>query len=642
MVVDFLRPAAAQRAAAGLKKSTTTFLNGGALKFPQDFIERVRESSNIVDIIGQYVQLRRTGGNHQGLCPFHNEKSPSFSVSEDKQVYHCFGCKASGNVFNFIQNYQGMTFPETVEYLAKRSGIPIPEAAPGESGRRDEKQTLFRVNAFAAQFFHEQLKKLPAEHELKKYLALRGLTDELVDAYKLGYAPEGWTDLTRHFESRKVPIAAAEQLGLIKRRSGDKSGHYDLFRHRLMFPIFSPTKQCLGFGGRVLSKEQTPKYLNSPDSPVFHKGKVFYGLDHSAKYVRSEDEAIVVEGYMDWLALAKAGVNNVVATLGTALTADHARSILRYTQKALVLFDGDEAGKSAAARSLPILLSAGIHVRGLFLPDELDPDEFIKERGVEALRKLLAEAPDLFDLISTQAWLAAKGQASGKIQLMDELAPVLAAITDLRLRSLYIQNFANMIDVDTRLVEQSVKKALGGAPTPPVPKPAVATPATPTEAAKPAEPAPQPLLLELNKASRAEIELLNVILLKEVYLKEALEADVGGSFVHPGARAVFQRINEVYRQMPSKFDNLSALLANEVKPVETITRYLAEPFTSLNDEAARKLLQDCIKRVKETFLRKKSKELVSSLRGAGPANPADQLEQIMNIQKNRRSLSRDS
>lgn len=610
------------------------------MKFPQDFIERVRESTNLVDIISQYVQLRRTGGNYQGLCPFHGEKTPSFSVSEEKQVYHCFGCKASGNVFTFVQNYQGMTFPETVEYLAKRAGMAIPETSR-ESGNRDIKQTLFKVNALASQFYHERLRELPESHEVKKYLVTRGLNQELVNLYKIGYAPEAWSDLTHYFENKRVPTVAAEQLGLIKRRSQGKSGHYDLFRHRLMFPIFSPTGQCLGFGGRVLSKDQQPKYLNSPDSTIFHKGRVFYGLDHSAKHIRTEDEAIVVEGYMDWLALAKVSINNMVATLGTALTHEHAKLIKRYTNRVLLLFDGDEAGKSAAARSLPILLSEGLHARGLFLPNELDPDEFLQEFGVAKLREMISSAPDLFELVSTHAWLAAKGKPSGQIQLMDDFAPILAATTDTRYRALYTRSFANMLDVDEKLVEQSVNQVLK-APNHPPAKPNPVKPAVEKTGEKPTSsgaPAPQ---LDLNKAPRVEVELLNVILMKEVYLKEALKAGIADQFSHPGVRAVFNRIAEVYGLMPNKFDSLSALLAGEVKPVETITRHLSGTFTGLSDEAATKLLQDCIKRVKQNYLRSKSKELVSSLRGAGPANPTDQLEQIMNINKNRRSLNGDS
>jgi DNA primase len=603
------------------------------LKFAQEFIDRVREATDIVPLVGQFVQLRRSGGNHQGLCPFHNEKSPSFSVSEDKQVYYCFGCKASGNVFTFVQVYQGLTFPETIEYLARRAAIPMP-AQTEHDPQRDQRQTFFKINSLAAQFYHQELKKLPADHEVSKYLETRGLTHELVDTYKLGYAPDGWSELTQLFENKKVPVGPSEQLGLIKRRPNDKNGHYDLFRHRVMFPIFSPTGQCLGFGGRVLSKEQQPKYLNSPDSPVFHKGKVFYGLDHSAKYIRSEDEAIVVEGYMDWLALAKVSINNIVATLGTALTVDHAKLVKRYTNKVLLLFDGDEAGKAAARRSLPILLGEGLFARGLFLPDELDPDEFINERGAPELRKLIQAAPDLFELISSEQWLAAKGTPTGKIQLLDEFAPILALIPDARLRQLYSENFANMVGVETKLVEQSVRKAAGSAAQ------HVQAPKT---VVTPTPPEPREIIVfDLTKAPRAELEILNLMLMKEVYLKEARASQVVEQFIHPGCIAVFRKIEEVYGQMPSKFDTLSALLADQVKPVETITRYITEPYSNLSHEGANKLLQDCIKRVKTDFLRSKSKALVSGLRGTGEANPSEQLEQIMNIHKDRRSLNRDS
>lgn len=597
------------------------------MRFPQDFIERVRESSNIVDIIGQYVELRRSGGNHQGLCPFHNEKSASFSVSEEKQVYHCFGCKASGNVFGFVQQYQGMTFPETIEYLAKRAGLPLPvvEGEP-RGGTRDIKEPLHRVNMLAAQFFHERLMALPPEHEVKKYLAKRRLNREIVESFKLGYAPEAWSDLAEFFLNKKVPEQYAEQLGLIKRRTGGKTGHYDLFRHRLMFPIFSPARECLGFGGRVVNPEDKPKYLNSPESPLFHKGKVFYGLETSVKHIRTADELIVVEGYMDWLALAKAGIMNIAATLGTALTSDHARMIKRYTNKVLLLFDGDEAGKMAARRSLPILLEQGLLARGLFLPEELDPDEYIEAHGVEKIKALIVGAPDLFDLIANEVWHESKGSPSGKVRFLDEITPVLEKTLDPRLRALYIDNLARLIEVKPELIEQSVKVGAKAAVSPKMQVP------PPLETDK----------IDLSSIRRVEQELLNVILLKEVYLKEALESGVFEQITHPGALAVVNRIAEVYRLMPNKFDTLSALLAGEVKPPEMVTRHLSDPYRSLGEDAAAKLLQDCIKRVKENFLKSKSKELVSNLRGSNPADSSDKLEQIMNIQRNRRSLSRDS
>lgn len=607
------------------------------MKFPQDFIDRVREAVNIVDVIGQYVQLRRTGGNHQGLCPFHNEKTPSFSVSEDKQVYHCFGCKESGNVISFVQKYQGLTFPETIEYLAARAGLPIPQEEGEPHNRGSAKDQLYRVNALAAQFFNEQLKSLPESHEARAYLKKRGLTPALVDTYKIGYAPDGWTGLADFFTAKKVPFTLAEELGLIKKRGGGKSGHYDLFRHRLMFPIFSPARQGLGFGGRVLRDEDQPKYLNSPDSQIFHKGKTFYGLETSVKYIRSEDEIIVVEGYMDWLALAKAGVMNIAATLGTALTPEHAKMIKRYTNKVLVLFDGDNAGRSAAQRSLPILLEQGLLARGLFLPDKLDPDEYLQAHGVDNLKKLIAGAPDLFELISNELWSASKSSPTGKVELLDQIAPILAKAADPRLRSLYTDNLSRMMDVSVALIGQSVNAFLAGhaAPQPrpqaPVPAPAPAV-----------QPAPAPAKIDLKGLPKAELELLNVILMKEVYLKGAIESGVMDLFSHPGAKLASKRIMEVYRLMPNKFDNLSALLAGEVQPPEVVTRHLSEPYRSLTNENAAKLLQDCIKRVKEKDLRLKSKELVSNLRGSNPANSSEQLEQIMNIHRDRRSLNRNS
>ncbi|MGE0525654.1 MAG: DNA primase [Bdellovibrionales bacterium] len=617
------------------------------MKFPQDFIDRVRESTSLVDLVSQYVQLRRTGDNHVGLCPFHHDKSPSFSVSEAKQVYHCFACKASGNVFTFVQNYQGMTFPETIEYLAKRASLPLPEVkGDASSSPQDFKSTFFKVNALAGQFYHSELKRLPTSHPARAYLEGRGLNEELVDTYKLGYAPAAWSELSHVFETKRVPMPAAEQLGLVKHRTGGKSGYYDMFRDRLIFPIFSPAGQCVGFGGRVLEKGQQPKYLNSPDSPVFHKGRVFYGLNHSAKHIRSEDEVIVVEGYMDWLALAKVSIQNVVATLGTAFTPDHAKLIRRYTNRVLLLFDGDDAGKSAARRSLPVLLSAGLLARGLFLPENLDPDDFIKKYGETDLRRLLAGAPDLFDLVSAAAVKAAKGSPTGKIQVLDELTPLLGAIEDRRLRQLYARNLSNLLDIDMKIIMQSIanlsKKGsasgpAAGNPRSVTPRSAPIHPRISTDSSTSSRPG-----LDLSQAPRVELELLNVILMKEVYLKEALKSGVGDELLHPGCQNVFRRIAEVYGQMPSKFDSLSALLADEVQPAETITRHLSEPYTKLPEDALGKLLQDCIKRVKTDYLRSKSKEILSSLRGSSSANAADQLEQIMNIHRNRRSLNRDS
>lgn len=615
------------------------------MKFDQDFIEKVREASNIVDVISQHVELKKSGSGYLGLCPFHGEKTPSFSVSEDKQVYHCFGCKASGNVYTFVQNLQGLTFPETVEYLAKRAGIAIPEAAAlsGGSRSRSQKEALLRVNQFASLYFHKELLKQPLSSEIWQYLTKRGLSRQDAEDYKLGYAPQGWTGLVQAMERSRVPLHQAEQLGLLKARGADKSGHYDLFRHRMMFPIFSPTGGCVGFGGRVLGNDQ-PKYLNSPDSPVFHKGQVFYGLDRSAKHIRSQDRVIVVEGYMDWLALDKAGLHNVVATLGTALTENHARLLKRYTHQVVVLFDGDEAGQSAARRSLPILLGEGLYAKGLFLPDGLDPDDFIKSKGADALKSHVDTSRDLYDVILEEEVRQHRGEASEKVRILDRLAAILRAIPDARLQNLYVQNTAMHLDVDAKLVRGSLKTSHPSRPqpAPPLTPATVAPPSQATEMTdeKKEEPKSQPI--EVRKVPRVEQELLNVALLKEVYLKEVMDSGVLTQLTHPGLKMVFERLTQLYRQMPNKFDNLSALLASEVQPTHVVTMFMSEPYQSLVNEAAEKLIHDCIKRIKENFMRGRMRELVTDLRGAHGPDQKEKLEQIMNIQRNRRQLNKDN
>ncbi|MGE4132019.1 MAG: DNA primase [Bdellovibrionales bacterium] len=607
------------------------------MKFSQDFIERVREANSVVDLIGQYVQLRRTGGNYQGLCPFHNEKSPSFSVSEDKQVYHCFGCKASGNAYSFVQNYQGLTFPEAVEYLAKRAGLPLPEADRPSLEKRSDKEPLLKLNALAAQFFHRKLLESPASHPVQDYLRKRGLSEEVVRAFKLGYAPDNWSELAHFLETQGAPMAIAEKLGLVRKRTGESSGYYDFFRHRLIFPIFSPTRHCLGFGGRVLSSDQQPKYLNSPDSLVFHKGKVFYGLDHAVKFIRTADQVVVVEGYMDWLALVKAGVENVVATLGTALTIEHAKVIHKYTNKVLVMFDGDEAGKTAARRSLPILMREGLLVGGLTLPDDMDPDEYLEAHSIEDLRRSMESAHDLFEIVTTEMWLESKGSPTGKVRFLDEVGPILESVADSRLKSLYLESLSRLIDVSPALIARSITRQ-----EPQVRERDSGGSEGRSPGLEAAQPPSAPDKINLKGLPRQELELLNVILMKEVYLKEALASGVLEQFSHSGGRQLGLRIAEVYGRMPNKFDSLSALLAGEVEPSQAVTMHLAAPYRDLPDEAALRLLKDCIRRVKEFYLRGKSRELVTGLKATDSSQALEQLEQIMNIQRNRRSLSRDS
>lgn len=602
------------------------------MKFDQDFIEKVREASNLVTLISQHVELKKSGGGYIGLCPFHGEKTPSFSVSEEKQVFHCFGCKESGDVFAFVQKNQGLTFPEAIEFLAKRAAIPLPEktSQAGGDADKEKKATLYRINELASKFFQSELNKLKDDHPAWQYLKARGISREFAQKHHIGYAPDGWTALVEALESKRVPLFLAASLGLVKSRGPGKQGYYDLFRHRIIFPISSPTESCLGFGGRVLDQSQ-PKYLNSPDSPVFHKGHVFYGLDRSAKYIRSADTAILVEGYTDWLALEKAGFLNAVATLGTAFTAHHAQLLKRYCSNVIVLFDGDEAGRLAARRSLSILLDAGLFPKGVFLPYELDPDEFIEQSGAAALKHLLERALDLYDLIVEEEVRGHTGEPTDKVKILDRLAPLLSAVQDPRLRSLYIQTTANYLNVEPRLVQMSLAPVKAPIAPPSVPQ---------TQRAE--IPSAMPEVIEVVRPPRLELDLLNVALLKPAYFQEIMESGIVAKLSNAGLRSVFELAAEAYRQSVCKFDNLTSLLVSRVKPPETVTQQLGEPLRDLTEDTARKFIHDCIRRIDENHRKAQAKALMSDMRGAQGEKRTEKMEQFMNVQRTRRQINHEN
>lgn len=605
------------------------------MKFSADFIEKVRDSSNIIEVISQFTQLKKAGANYQGLCPFpdHREKTASFSVSESKQLYHCFGCKKSGNVFTFVEALQGFTFPEAVEFLANRAQIPIPEDSRDNeavSQSQEKKKQLHRINKFAKTFYQQQLEKLPADHAVRAYLEERGLKPETVAFFELGLSLDSWTGLVDQLERQKIPVGLAEEAGLTKSRGQGKNGSYDMFRDRLMFPIFSHTGETIGFGGRILGEGQ-PKYLNSPESLVFHKGRIFYGLHETAKFIRSNDLAIVVEGYMDFLALYQAGFINVVATLGTAMTSDHARIIKRYTRNVLVLFDGDDAGMSAAERSLPILLQEGLYPRSLILPDRYDPDEYLQEKGVPALKALLDKSPELFSWVMDRVFHGFQGRESEKVQIVDRVAPILKVTADTRLRDLYQRELAERLSVPAGWLYKALQGTGGAAKPAPaaasvVPKMPPAEPQTGVASSK----------IRIEKAPRAELDLLNLALQNEDYLREIQGLQVVDQMQNAGVRESFCLLFELYGQMPNEFDKLNVLLLERVEPAHLITLHLEKPMVDMTPEGASKLIKDCAKKIRDVSLRQQHKQLASSLRADGGTIAVEKLEQIVNIQRSRK------
>ena len=621
------------------------------MRFSQDFIERVSEANNLVDIISQYTQLKSSGSGLMGRCPFpdHVEKTASFSVSETKQVYHCFGCHKSGNMFSFLRDYQGMSFPEAVEFLANRASIPIPapeKEDPARDQAADKKKQLLKVNKLAADYFSEQLKRVPHDHPVKKYVASRGLSQEVIDTFGIGYALPEWDSLEKFLHNKQVPMPLAEEARLVKARNG-KPGYFDLFRDRLMFPIFSAMGEPIAFGGRYLEKKETePKYLNSPETPVFIKGKVLYGLSQTARYIRSEDMALIVEGYMDLVSLFQAGIRNCVATMGTALTADHGKMLKRMTKNVVALFDGDSAGMEAAERSLPILLAADLYPKGLTLPNSMDPDDYVKKYGAEALKVELDRAPDLFVLILDRWMEGYRGDAPEKVKLADKLKPLFEVIPDLRLRDLYLAEAAQKMSVTLPWLRQAVGLQSSG-PVYSQNRQGLSRTVQPNPqqqkanltAAEPVSDTTEGGKISLKGASKAEVLLLGLVLKSRANFEQFSNENLIESISHSGVKKILDKALDVYRQDLNKFDKLTSLLDSYVDHPELL--FVVEPSADgdpgYDEESEAKLLRDCFKRVRDNFLRDQAKQLAQQLK-AEPSS--EKLEQIMKAHRDRLSLNK--
>ena len=423
---------------------------------PDDKVSEVRERAAILDVVSDYVSLRRSGANYQGLCPFHGEKTPSFNVNPGRGIFHCFGCGVGGNVFSFVMKIEGLTFPEAVKFLAKRVGVTIEERplTAAEKRQTDEREMLFRINEQAARFYRRVLMQEPAGEAGRRYLEQRGVDAATSEAYRIGFAPDRWDSLVRHLEQQRVPLPLAEKLGLVKLRDG--GGYYDTFRNRLLFVIADMHGRPIGFGGRVLD-DALPKYINSPESPIYHKSEALFGIDLAKQAMREQGTAIIVEGYFDHLALFQGGVRNVVATCGTAMTAGHVKLLQRYAGKVYTLFDGDNAGKKATLRSMELFLEEKYAAYVIDLPDGHDPDSYLKKEGGAAFAGRMAKACPIFEFFLHDLLHRFDGRTvEGKVQIIEQLTPRLMKIANPIERDLYLKEIARMLGVDLRQLQKKI------------------------------------------------------------------------------------------------------------------------------------------------------------------------------------------
>jgi len=423
--------------------------------------ETIKSIVDIVDVIGQFVQLRKAGQNYIGLCPFHTEKEPSFTVSPAKQMFHCFGCKKGGDLFAFWMEYHGTTFPEAVKELAERYNVPVSESASSAEEKRkaEYREALFKVNEQACRFFQKVLLEEAEGDPARRYLEGRSLSSSIIEKFRLGYAPDSWDGLTRFLGTGTVRLKTAASAGLVvERKSG---GYYDRFRKRVIFPIVNLRGKVVGFGGRVLDTS-LPKYLNTPESPVFHKGSLLYGLNNAFDAIRKTGSAVVVEGYMDVLALHDHGIPEAVATLGTALTDAHVRRLKGYAPEAVVIFDADEAGKKAALKSLPLFMNEGLRGKAVALPGDHDPDSFVNAEGPSSLRDLIRKAGSLFDFHMEMNLSGMDGSIEAKSAVLKEVLPVLGKLRNVSQQSLYVRRLSEKIGVKEDMLWMELKNLQRG------------------------------------------------------------------------------------------------------------------------------------------------------------------------------------
>ncbi|MFZ2863391.1 MAG: DNA primase [Ignavibacteriaceae bacterium] len=430
------------------------------MRISESKIEEIRNSISIVDVISEYVQLRKRGKNFVGLCPFHNEKTPSFTVTEEKQIFHCFGCHTGGNVFKFLMEYKKISFIEAVQEIAEQQGIEISYDDEGYSEKQSEQEILYDINTEAARYFLNNLLNDQEGEAAREYFKNRNLKIQTIRAFGLGYTINGYENLVNFLKEKSIDLERALQLGLIGQYKDGRI--YDKLPGRIIFPIFSPNGRVVAFAGRKLREEDTGgKYINSPESLIYVKGRILYGLSHAKDDIRKLDKAIIVEGYMDLISLYQAGIKNVVAVSGTALTDDQAQLLSRYTKNVVLLFDADAAGIKASMRSIEILLKRNFDVKISTLPKDEDPDSYVNKFGREAFEEIIKRAENFLEYQTSYYESQEMFDDPTKMaEAIRELVKPIALVDDELKRSLLIRNISRKFNLREKLLESELSKAL--------------------------------------------------------------------------------------------------------------------------------------------------------------------------------------
>jgi len=592
--------------------------------YSEDIIRRVRDSVDIYDLVSGYVSLKKAGKNWLGLCPFHSEKTPSFNVNPAKQIFHCFGCGVGGDAFKFLELQEGLNFPEAVKHIAGRAGITLPESRPRADEKKsdDERKALLKITAEAAEYFRRELEG-PAGSAARAYLAKRGLTDAFIRDFSLGYARPEWDGLLKHLKQHGHSPALLEKAGLIVKRS-EGEGHYDRFRGRIIFPIRDISGQVIAFGGRVMD-DSLPKYLNSPETPLYSKSNVLYCLDQAKEPARKQGYFIIVEGYLDAIACHQYGAKNAVATLGTALTDGHLRLMRRFAQKLMLIFDPDPAGVKATLRGFEFFAGSGMKVNVVSLPDGDDPDTFLNKKGYEAFTACLKGSVKFMDFVLAQVVKdGAAASIDEKVEREAEMLRFIAKLPSGIEQDHYLKKTAEALNVDEATLRQDMAKQR-------------------TAHAGPRERIGEKIVERKGHRPKVEEMLIHLMLRDEAVARELLGQISPEDFTDPLFQRAAERMFDILAT-GKVFDLRSINIEAEGELGKLITYYSvkeldweSESKPSTREEIKNKSIKDCVHLIKQQNSEKKLNALSKALKEADEKGEWEEHRRLLEMQ---RDLSR--
>lgn len=527
------------------------------MAYSDQVVDQVQSLNDIIEVISAYIPLKRVGRNFKANCPFHQEKTPSFIVNPEKQIFHCFGCGVGGDVFSFLMKYEQMSFPEALKRLAERVHVPLPESIQSSPRERSQLERLYQIYSTASEFYHSNLKHPELGKVSRTYLSKRGFWSSEIDTFQLGFALSEWRSLYEYLSKKGFKEEELIRSGLVLRSTQGTT--YDLFRSRIVFPIFNPHEKVIAFGGRVLGDEM-PKYLNSPETPIFRKRRELYCLHLAKRALAASSEArrvLIVEGYLDAIRLHANGFQNVVATLGTSLTQEHVQILKRYVDEAIVLFDGDKAGEQASLRGLDIFLEEGVSVKILCLPKGFDPDDFVRSKGAEGMKELLQQSQDVFDF-KLQILLSRynKSDSLGLLKITSEFIDTFSRIKNQVLVDRYLKRLAVTLGVQEGSLRSELNKLRNKQST--FKSPRMETKSTAVPEVKKVDPTVEKLLLSL-------------MLHYPPYIRMFLELFPNYSFSGERTREIFNRFKLMVQEYNDEMEPSASKLLNRLKEVELKT-----------------------------------------------------------------------